>query len=59
MQMHTSDYDRSDVNRLLKALRHEEPDRVPHIELWVTSKAVYEYVLGVLGKTRVNGSVAP
>jgi uroporphyrinogen-III decarboxylase len=45
MKMPTSDYDRSDVNRLLKALDHEEPDRVPHIELWVTSKAVYEHVL--------------
>jgi uroporphyrinogen decarboxylase len=45
VELPTSDYDKSDVNRLLKALRHEEPDRVPHIELWVTSKAVYEHVL--------------
>ncbi len=45
MQIQTSDYDRSDVNRLLTALNHQEPDRVPHIELWVTSQAVYEYVL--------------
>jgi len=40
-----SDYDRSDVNRLLKALQHQEADRVPHFELWVNSRAVYEYVL--------------
>ncbi len=45
MKLPTTDYDKSDVNRLLKALNHKEPDRVPHIELWVTSKAVYEYVL--------------
>jgi uroporphyrinogen decarboxylase len=37
--------DRSDVNRLLTALNHQEPDRLPHIELWVTSQGVYEYVL--------------
>ena len=40
-----SDYDRSDVNRLLKVLQHREADRVPHLEFWVTSKSVYEYVL--------------
>jgi len=45
MQIQTSDYDKSNVNRLLTALNHQEPDRVPHIELWVTSQAVYEYVL--------------
>ena len=45
MKLPTTDYEKSDVNRLLKALNHEEPDRVPHIELWVTSKAVYEHVL--------------
>jgi LacI family transcriptional regulator len=44
-QRRPSDYDRSDVNRLLKALHHEEADRVPHLELSVTSRAVYEYVL--------------
>lgn len=37
--------DKSDVNRLLTALNHQEPDRLPHIELWVTSQGVYEYVL--------------
>ncbi|MCO6451841.1 MAG: hypothetical protein J5I90_13740 [Caldilineales bacterium] len=41
-----NDYDKSDVNRLLKAFRHEEADRIPHLEFWVTSKPVYEYVLG-------------
>jgi len=40
-----SDCDKSDVNRLLKVLQHQEADRVPHLELWVTSKSVYEYVL--------------
>ena len=45
MKLPTTDYDKSDVNRLLKALNHEEPDRVPHLEMWVTSKAVYEHVL--------------
>ena len=40
-----SDYDRSDVTRLLKALQYQEPDRAPHVELCVTSQAVYEYVL--------------
>jgi len=40
-----SDYDKSDVNRLLRAFRHQEADRVPHLEFWVTSKSVYEYVL--------------
>ena len=40
-----SDYDHADVNRLLKALQHQEADRVPHFELWVDSRAVYEYVL--------------
>ncbi len=37
--------DKSDVNRLLTALNHQEPDRLPHLELWVTNQAVYEYVL--------------
>ena len=45
MQNKLLDRDHSDVNRLLRALHHQEPDRLPHIELWVTSQAVYEYVL--------------
>jgi uroporphyrinogen decarboxylase len=40
-----SDYDKSDINRLLKVFRHQEADRLPHLEFWVTSQAVYEYVL--------------
>ncbi len=40
-----SDYDRSDVNRLLAVLQHREADRVPYIEFEIASKAVYEYVL--------------
>lgn len=39
------DYDKSDVNRLMTVLQHEEADRVPHIEFEVTSRAAYEYVL--------------
>lgn len=45
MEIQTSDYDKSDVGRLMKALNHQEPDRVPHIELWVTSQRVYEHIL--------------
>jgi len=40
-----ADIDKPDINRLLTALRHGEPDRVPHMENWVTSQPVYEYVL--------------
>ena len=45
MEIQTSDYDKSNVQRLLTAFHHQEPDRLPHIELWVTNRAVYEYVL--------------
>jgi uroporphyrinogen decarboxylase len=44
MEIQTGLY-KSDVNRLLTVLNHEEPDRLPHIELWVTSQDVYEYIL--------------
>lgn len=40
-----SDYDKSDVNRLLKVLQHQEADRLPHLEFWITSQPVFEYVL--------------
>ena len=40
-----SDCDKSDVNRLLRTFQHQEADRIPHLEFWVTSKSVYEYVL--------------
>ena len=43
--MQCSDKNASNINRLLTALSHKEPDRVPHLENWVTSKPVYEYVL--------------
>ncbi|MEA3335215.1 MAG: uroporphyrinogen decarboxylase family protein [Chloroflexota bacterium] len=43
--MNNSNIHKSDVNRLLKAFRHQEADRIPHLEFWVTSKTVYEYVL--------------
>ncbi len=39
-------YDKPDVNRLLEALQYREADRVPHLELQVTSKSICEYVLG-------------
>ena len=45
MKIDPSDPNKSDVNRLLTTLHHQEADRLPHIELWVTSQAVYEYVL--------------
>ena len=45
MKIETSGYDKSDIHRLMTALHHQEPDRIPHLELWFTSKAVYEYVL--------------
>jgi len=60
-----TDYDAPDINRLLTALRHGEPDRVPHLENWVTSRTVYEYVLERkleydVADARVGGiSVAP
>lgn len=41
-----SSYDKSDINRLLKVFRHQEADRLPHLEFWVTSQSVFEYVLG-------------
>lgn len=40
-----SGYDQPDVNRLLKTLRHQQADRIPHLEFWVTSQTVFEYVL--------------
>ncbi|MDP2984244.1 MAG: uroporphyrinogen decarboxylase family protein [Candidatus Latescibacter sp.] len=63
--MPLTDPDKSDINRLLTALCHREPDRLPHLELWVTSKPVYEFVLGRrleydVEDARVGGiSVAP
>jgi len=41
-----SDNDKSDVFRLLTVLQHQESDRVPHLELRVSSQRVVEYVLG-------------
>jgi hypothetical protein len=37
--------EKSDMGRLLKVLQHQEADRVPFLELEITSRAVYEYVL--------------
>ena len=45
MEIQTSDYDRSNVNRLLMALHHKETDHLPHKELWVTNQSDYEHVL--------------
>ncbi len=39
------DYDKSDISRLMKVLQHQEADRLPHVEFWVTSQSVFEYVL--------------
>jgi hypothetical protein len=30
----------------MTALQHQEPNRVPHLEFWVSGTSVYEYVLG-------------
>jgi hypothetical protein len=38
--------ERPDPRRLLAALSHQPADRIPRLEFWVTSAAVYEYVLG-------------
>jgi LacI family transcriptional regulator len=35
----------SAVNRLIEALQHRESDRVPHIEVHVSSQQLYEYIL--------------
>jgi len=39
------DRDKSDVKRLLAVLRHGEADRVPHVELHMSSRRVLRYVL--------------
>jgi hypothetical protein len=44
-EVRSADIDKPDVARLLKALRHQEADRVPHLELFLSSKSVCEYVL--------------
>lgn len=41
-----SGFDQPDVNRLLKTLRREPPDRLPHVESEIKSKSLFEYVLG-------------
>lgn len=45
-ELEPTGYEKPDVNRLLKALQYQEADRVPHLEFWVTSRLVHEYVLG-------------
>jgi hypothetical protein len=37
--------EKSDINRLLKVLRHQKVDRLPHLESHITSKRIFEYVL--------------
>jgi uroporphyrinogen decarboxylase len=37
-------YDESNINRLLKAIRFEQADRIPHLEHWVNKRTI-EYVL--------------
>ena len=36
-----TDYDKSDVGRLLAVLQHQEAYRVPHLEFWINNLAVY------------------
>lgn len=50
-----SGFVKSDVDRLLTVLRHQEADRVPHLGLGIASKAVYEYILE-RGLTRDGGA---
>jgi LacI family transcriptional regulator len=38
-------FERSDVERVLTALQHRVPDRVPYVELQMGGKAIYEHVL--------------
>ncbi|MHB1254159.1 MAG: uroporphyrinogen decarboxylase family protein [Candidatus Humimicrobiaceae bacterium] len=38
-------YDKSNIDRLLKAIKFNEADRIPHLEHWVNKKTI-EYVLG-------------
>lgn len=45
MEIRATDYERSDIRRLMAALHHQEADRLPHLELWVTSQEVYEHIL--------------
>jgi len=45
MDIQTSASDKSNINQRLTASRHQESDRLPHLELWVTSQTVYGYVL--------------
>jgi LacI family transcriptional regulator len=40
-----SSYQKSDVGRLLRVLRHQEADRVPYLEFSVAGRSAYEYVL--------------
>lgn len=35
-----------DITRLLKPFTHQEADRVPFLEYWITNQEVFEYVLG-------------
>ena len=38
-------FERSNVKRVLTVLQHGVPDRVPHVELQMGGKAIYEYAL--------------
>jgi LacI family transcriptional regulator len=39
------DFGKPDVGRLLKVLQHQPADRIPHLDLQVHSRTLYEYVL--------------
>jgi LacI family transcriptional regulator len=45
VEQQPSAFEKSDVGRLLTVLQYQEADRVPHLELGIASKPVYEYVL--------------
>lgn len=37
---------KSDIDRLLQVLQHRQADRLPHLEFQISSRPLYEYVLG-------------
>jgi LacI family transcriptional regulator len=45
VEQQPSAFEKSDVGRLLTVLQHQEADRLPHLELGIASKGLYEYVL--------------
>jgi hypothetical protein len=56
---------RPDSGRLLAALRHQQPDRLPHLQLWQPTRKLYEYILEEKpypisdGETQIEPPVTP